>query len=128
MENPIKIDDLGYHYFRKHPYNWVVCNPLYTANNKGFGHSSLVYWEPNMEAENDEFQTSMDIFDILIYNRENMAWFIIRGTRDRENRFDKLHSIAPINVGVNRFESLPSHRKTAEGASHVLQTMFVRDL
>ena len=21
MENPIKMDDLGYHYFRKHPYN-----------------------------------------------------------------------------------------------------------
>ena len=36
--------------------------------------------------------------------------------------------IAPINVGVNRFQSLPSNRKTAEGASHVLQTMFIQAL
>ena len=31
MKNPIKMDDLGYHYFRKHPYEYVIYSNNYTA-------------------------------------------------------------------------------------------------
>ena len=36
MENPIKMDDLGYHYFRKHPYIWVVMSSQNQKNETTF--------------------------------------------------------------------------------------------
>ena len=58
MENPIKIDDLGYHYFWKHPYSSMLGLGPNLIFNVQFLHENLAVWGQTASLSQLRFQAT----------------------------------------------------------------------